>query len=85
MIGLVTLISERVDRKTILHKTLVQCDVCMRVKILANIVTLDKLNDHHCMWCDRCRICKKTNLVGNHYVGSVESGYHKFALERRIK
>ena len=85
MIELVTLISERVDRKTILHKTLVQCSACMRVKILANIVALDKLNDHHCMWCDGCRVCKKAELVGNHYNGSLESGYHKFILERRSK
>ena len=84
MIILITTISERMDRKTLLHKTLVQCDKCMRLKILANIVT--DLSNEYCWWCDKCRRCKKSRMDGDHYWGmGILTGQHEFTQERRGK
>ena len=82
--NLITVITEQPSRKVILHKTLVQCAECMRIVVLANIVTQDEMKDRYCYWCAKCRECKKTARDGDHLI-FYSSGHHEFKPERRSK
>ena len=88
MINLVTVISERMDKRTLLHKTLVQCDNCKRIRVEANLMTHDDMKGLWCHWCDKCRACEKLYSEANHnpmWAFANDKSYHSFEVERRSK